>query len=191
MVYIQSYRSESQQHICMSVTLVPSGKVWSFSLVHPFTYGGVPHTEEPSKRRKICITVFKFNLLWQAITFFNPLDGRVVALMHWDLVPVHLPVDGEAVVSVSARRGGGGGGEALALVSVICPYALITFPPINCNNKKARINKFAWKRSPVLINGINSTREVSKATKGAMSLLAEFCVWMWSGLWNENFLRKA
>ena len=104
--------------------------------------------------------------------------------MHGDLVPVHFPVDGEAVVSVSTRGGGGGGCEALALVRIICPYALITFPPINYNNRKARIiNKFACKLSPVLINGINRTKEVIKATKGAMSLwwcfVCVWKVWMW------------
>ena len=65
----------------------------------------------------------------------------------------------------------------MALVRIICPYALITFPPINYNNRKARIiNKFACKLSPVLINGINRTKEVIKATKGAMSLLVVFCL---------------
>ena len=97
--------------------------------------------------------------------------------MHWDLVPVHLPVDGEAVVSVSTRGGGGGGCEALALVRIICPYALITFPPINWNNKKTGSKKDALKLSPLLINGKNTTREVISATKGAIPRWQLFVEW--------------
>ena len=47
---INSYRSELQQHTCMSVTLLPSGMFWSGSLVHPSPK--VEHTEDPKDSKK-------------------------------------------------------------------------------------------------------------------------------------------
>ena len=55
-----SYRSELQQHTCMSVTLLPSGMFWSGSLVHPWPK--VEHTDWPEDSKKKDKILSKLNL---------------------------------------------------------------------------------------------------------------------------------